>query len=68
MHRLSFLQQEIVKELTKLNAGYRNPVSSFQLAESLNVNPSYIRRNINKLKAIKMVGVRRGTGGGYFLV
>ena len=68
MYRLSFLQQEIIKELTRCNACYSNPISSFALSRTLNVTPAYIRRNITKLKAVKMVGVRRGLRGGFFLI
>jgi DNA-binding IscR family transcriptional regulator len=68
MYRLSFLQQEIIKELTRSSACYRSPISSFELARVLNVPPAYIRRNITKLKQAKMVGVRRGLRGGFFLI
>lgn len=68
MYRLSFLQQEIIKELTRCNACYRSPISSFTLSRTLNVTPAYIRRNITKLKQVKMVGVRRGLRGGFFLI
>lgn len=68
MYRLSFLQQEIIKELTRCNACYRSPASSFTLSKALNVSPAYIRRNIVKLKQAKMIGVRRGLRGGFFLI
>lgn len=68
MYRLSFLQQEIIKELREKNACYRSPVSSFDLSRSLNVNPAYVRRCVGKLKQIKLIGVRRGVGGGFFLI
>lgn len=67
MYRLTYLQDEILKVLKASNASYRKPISSYQIAEQLNITPSYIRQTINKLKKIKYVGVRRGSGGGFFL-
>lgn len=67
MYRLTTLQGEIVKVLKENNATYRSPLSSYELAKRLNITASYIRQNIIKLKKIKYVGVRRGSGGGFFL-
>ena len=67
MYRLTTLQGEIIKVLKETGATYRAPLSSYALAERLNITASYIRQNIIKLKKIKYVGVRRGSGGGFFL-
>jgi DNA-binding IscR family transcriptional regulator len=66
-NKLTFLQQEIVKVLKGKNARYSRPVSSFELSRNLNVTASYIRQHIVKLEKLNMVGVRRGSGGGFFL-
>lgn len=64
---MTILQDEIIKVLKESKASYRSPLSSYELAERLNITASYIRQNIIKLKKIKYVGVRRGSGGGFFL-
>jgi DNA-binding IscR family transcriptional regulator len=67
MSKLTFLQEEIMRVLREREARYSNPVSSYELAQRINITPSYIRQNIIKLKKLNVVGVRRGGGGGFFL-
>lgn len=68
MPRLSFLHKEILKVLQDSKACYSRPVSSAQIAKLLNITPSYIRGSVMPLKKHNMVGVRRGSGGGFFLL
>lgn len=67
MKKLTFLQQEIVNILVKCDADYARPVNSKELGETLRVSPSYIREQVKDLLESKLISVRRGPGGGYFL-
>lgn len=67
MPKLTYLQEEILKILQQVNARYSKPLNSFELAKHLNITPSYIRQTILALKKYYRVGVRRGSGGGFFL-
>lgn len=65
---LAGIQREILKLLKSENASYANPVSSTQLGEILKVTPSYIREQIQELRRLRFVEVRKGRGGGYYLL
>lgn len=67
MKKLTSLQQEIVNILVKCDADYARPVNSRELGETLRVSPSYIREQVKDLLESKLISVRRGPGGGYFL-
>ena len=67
MSKLTYLQEEILKILQRAGARYSRPLNSFELAKHLNITPSYIRQTIVALKKNHRVGVRRGSGGGFFL-
>jgi DNA-binding IscR family transcriptional regulator len=49
-------------------ACYSRPVNSFEIAKLLNITPSYIRGSVTPLKKQNIIGVRRGSGGGFFLL
>ena len=61
----SLLHKEIINTLVTHHASYSSPLSSREIAGVLNLNPSYLRLQILFLRRI--VGVRRGKNGGYFL-
>jgi DNA-binding IscR family transcriptional regulator len=43
-------------------------MNSAEIGEILKVTPSYIRSQLSQLVKIKLVGVRRGNGGGYYMI
>ena len=61
------IHEEILRILHSRNASYATPIPSVELATALNVAPSYIRQQVALLRALKVIGVRRGRGGGYYL-
>lgn len=61
------IHEEILRILSLRKASYAAPIPSVELASALNVAPSYIRQQVAVLRALRMVGVRRGRGGGYYL-
>ena len=61
------IHEEILRILSVRQASYAAPIPSVELATALNVAPSYIRQQVALLRAMKVVGVRRGRGGGYYL-
>ena len=61
------IHDQVVRCLMNLDTSYAHPISSQHLGELLNVTPSYIRERMRALIDLKLVGVRRGRGGGYFL-
>ena len=61
------IHEEILRILCLRQASYAAPIPSAELAVALNVAPSYVRQQVALLRAMKMVGVRRGRGGGYYL-
>ncbi len=65
--RLGPIHQEILRLLTQRQASYARPVSSAELGMELRVAPSYIRAQARLLRRFKLVSVRRGRGGGYYL-
>ncbi|MGE5507515.1 MAG: Rrf2 family transcriptional regulator [Chitinophagales bacterium] len=67
MLQLAVVHQEILRALTETQASYAHPVCSVALARRLNLTPSYVREQAQVLRALNLVEVRRGRGGGYFL-
>lgn len=65
---LAGIQREILKLLKSENATYANPISSSHLGEVLKVTPSYVREQIQELLKLRYVEVRKGRGGGYYLL
>ena len=61
------IHHEILRILTDRQASYACPIPSVELASALNVAPSYVRHQVAVLRSLRMVGVRRGRGGGYYL-
>ena len=61
------IHEEILRILTARKASYATPIPSEELATALNVAPSYVRQQVAVLRAMRVVGVRRGRGGGYYL-
>ncbi len=62
------VQWEILRALTELGATYAAPASSEEIGQRLNLNPSYVRRQVRELISMNLAAVRRGNGGGYYLV
>ncbi|MDA8233886.1 MAG: Rrf2 family transcriptional regulator [Clostridia bacterium] len=65
--RLTYIQEEIIGILQRVQATYAYPVSSEEISKELNVTSSYIREQTKILRLEGLVQVRRGPGGGYFL-
>lgn len=65
---MSPIHEEILKVLRAKGATYAFPICSDVLGEALNLNPSYVREQVRLLQKLQLVGVRRGRGGGYFLL
>ncbi|MGE5554077.1 MAG: Rrf2 family transcriptional regulator [Betaproteobacteria bacterium] len=61
------MHAEILRTLTEARASYAHPVNSEQVARVLNLTPSYVREQVQVLRSLALVDVRRGRGGGYFL-
>ncbi|MBD3264276.1 MAG: AsnC family transcriptional regulator [Candidatus Omnitrophica bacterium] len=59
------IHKEILKALKVNGSTYAHPINSQLLSKILNVDPSYIRFQMAFLR--KMVGVRRGKKGGYYI-
>ena len=66
-HELYPIHEEILRVLIRRGATYSEPIPSWELASALNVTPSYVRAQVAVLRRLKVVGVRRGRGGGYYL-
>jgi DNA-binding IscR family transcriptional regulator len=64
----NYLHEEVLKLLIQHETSYAKPMNSEKIGEILKVTPSYIRRQLSQLAKIRLVGVRRGNGGGYYLV
>ncbi|MEW6047140.1 MAG: Rrf2 family transcriptional regulator [Bacillota bacterium] len=65
--RLGAIHEEILQLLIQREASYARPLSSTELGLLLRVAPSYIREQVSLLRRRKLVSVRRGRGGGYYL-
>jgi DNA-binding IscR family transcriptional regulator len=68
MDDLTTLEQEVLLLLARQQSSYAYPISSEQIGKELNITPSYVRSQLGRLVDIKMVGVRRGNKGGYYIV
>jgi DNA-binding IscR family transcriptional regulator len=60
--------EEIVTLLSRRGTSYARPATSVEIGRELNVSPSYVRECSSRLRAEHLVGVRRGPGGGYYVV
>lgn len=67
MAKLEPIHEEIIKLLQSKGACYARPATSAEIGDALNVSPSYVRQRISQLCAWRLVGVRRGPGGGYYV-
>jgi DNA-binding IscR family transcriptional regulator len=64
----NYLHEEVYKLLAQQETSYAKPMNSKEIGEILKVTPSYIRSQLSQLVKRKQVGVRRGNGGGYYLM
>ena len=65
---MNTLHQEIILLLDKKATSYAWPMNSQEIGETLQVTPSYVRSQLSQLVKKGRVGVRRGNGGGYYLI
>lgn len=65
--RLGPIHQEILRLLIQHQASYARPLSSAELGLALRVTPSYVREQARLLRRRRLLSVRRGRGGGYYL-
>lgn len=65
---LTQVQKEILRVLFDKKSSYANPVSSQTISKLLNLNPSYVREQAKILFGLKLINVRRGPKGGYFVI
>lgn len=68
MAALNNLQQEALNLLEREQTSYAKPLNSEIIGRMLNVTPSYIRSQLAKLAAARLIGVRRGNSGGYYIL
>ena len=68
MRELSILHQEVLILLAREQASYAQPINSEGIGRALNITPSYIRSQLSALVREKRIGVRRGNGGGYYMI
>lgn len=66
--QLAALEIGMLKVLTDAETDYTSPMTSKELGNRLNVNPAYIRERANGLLKAGLIQVRRGPGGGYFII
>ncbi|MBP2629305.1 MAG: transcriptional regulator, BadM/Rrf2 family [Firmicutes bacterium] len=64
----NYLHEEVLKLLSQHETSYAKPMNSQEIGEILKVTPSYIRSQLSQLAKERTVGVRRGNGGGYYLI
>lgn len=62
------LHQEVFLLLTRKATSYAYPLNSQEIGEILKVTPSYVRSQLSQLVKDNLVGVRRGNGGGYYVI
>jgi DNA-binding IscR family transcriptional regulator len=62
------LHHEVFLLLTNKAASYAQPINSQEIGAILKVTPSYVRSQLSQLVKSNLVGVRRGNGGGYYIV
>lgn len=65
---MNHLHYEILHLLTQKTTSYAWPMNSREIGEILQVTPSYIRSQLSQLVKEGRIGVRRGSGGGYYLI
>jgi DNA-binding IscR family transcriptional regulator len=63
----NYLHEEVFKLLAQHETSYAKPMNSEKIGEILKVTPSYIRSQLSQLVKLRLVRVRRGNGGGYYL-
>ncbi|MEM5796470.1 MAG: Rrf2 family transcriptional regulator, partial [Bacillota bacterium] len=68
MENLRGLQTEALLLLKREQASYAKPVSSEYIGKILNITPSYVRSQLAQMVRESVLGVRRGNGGGYYLI
>ncbi len=64
----NYLHEEVLELLAQHETSYAKPMNSQEIGGILKVTPSYIRSQLSQLAKIRRVGVRRGNGGGYYLM
>lgn len=62
------LHHELVRLLSDKATSYAQPMNSVEIGNVLKVTPSYVRTQLAKLVREGLVGVRRGNGGGYYVM
>ncbi len=65
--RENVLHREIISLLHKEKASYIAPANSEYIGKALGISPSYVRTQMCGLMKAKLVAVRRGNSGGYYL-
>jgi hypothetical protein len=65
---VSNLHQEILWLLVHNETSYAKPMNSEQLGRLLHVTSAYVRSQLSCLVKENLVGVRRGNGGGYYMM
>ncbi|HMM19542.1 MAG TPA: Rrf2 family transcriptional regulator [Selenomonadales bacterium] len=58
----------MVRLLTEKATSYAQPMTSKEIGEILKVTPSYVRAQLSMLVKDCRVRVRRGNGGGYYVI
>lgn len=64
----NYLHEEVLKLLVQHETSYAKPMNSEDIGKMLKVTPSYIRSQLSQLTKVRKVGVRRGNGGGYYIM
>jgi DNA-binding IscR family transcriptional regulator len=64
----NYLHEEVFKLLIQHETSYAKPMNSQVIGKLLKVTPSYIRSQLSQLVKLRLVGVRKGNGGGYYLM
>lgn len=67
-HPMDRIHEEIYHLLISHRATYARPLNSNEIGHALNVTPSYVREQAGLLIRLNMVAVRRGRGGGYYVL
>ena len=62
------LHEELISLLRKEKSSYAAPVNSEYIGQKLRISPSYVRTQMCCLIKNKQAAVRRGNGGGYYLI
>jgi hypothetical protein len=65
---VSNLHQEILRLLMQPETSYAKPLNSASIGRLLHVTPAYVRSQLSCLVKKNLVGVRRGNGGGYYMM